>query len=92
MRTLGIVGIALLVLIFFVPIGGDNRVVAGPQGSELEAYYWSVGTMLILGPLTGGALDYLTPVSVLAGVVLIVITCYVLARATSGSRGSTTRK
>lgn len=73
LKILTFVGIFVLILIFFVPIGGDNRAVAGPQGNELEAYYWSVGTMLILGPLTGGALDYLSPVSVLVGGVLIVI-------------------
>jgi hypothetical protein len=69
------VGLGLLIaLVMLFPIGGDTRSVGGPGSpTKLVPYYWSLGSFLLLGPVTGGFLQHLNIGSILVGVVLSVL-------------------
>jgi hypothetical protein len=58
---LGLGVIVALVMLF--PIGGRFH-------SEGFLQYWSFGSVLFLGPITGGVLKYLNPGSILVGLAL----------------------
>lgn len=53
-RRIGLVGMLLLfALVMLVPIGGDTGDRTGPNGmQELDNYYWSAGTLFILGSIS----------------------------------------
>ncbi len=76
------VGLGLLIaLVMLFPIGGnfgpeeDTGIRTFPFGLPPESvrYYWSLGSIFFLGPITGGLLEHLNTGSILVGVVLSVL-------------------
>lgn len=69
------VGLSLLVeVVMLFPIGGRFETVSEP-GRPTESFlqYWSFGSDLFLGPITGGVLKYLNIGSILVGLALSVL-------------------
>ena len=76
------VGLGVMVgLVMLFPIGGnfgpakDTGTRTFPFGLPPESvrYYWSLGSIFFLGPITGGLLEHLNTWSILVGVVLSVL-------------------
>ncbi len=76
------VGLGLLVaLVMLFPIGGnfgpakDTGIRTFPFGLPPESvrYYWSLGSIFLLGPITGGLLEHLNTGSILVGLALSIL-------------------
>jgi hypothetical protein len=76
----------LLAFVMLMPIGGNSTVVHIPgEPAQVVHYYWSLGSIFLLGPLSGGALEHLGFLTVLVGVILSVGVGYAAYRLASTS-------
>ena len=82
--TLAIVLATFLAIVMLLPVGNDEEVVSQPDGSKIMTpYFWSIGSMLVLGPISGGNLQNLSPVSIILGIAIAFMggrAIYVLVR------------
>jgi len=82
--TLAIVLATFLAIVMLLPVGNDEEAVSQPDGSKIMTpYSWSIGSMLVLGPISGGNLQNLSPVSIILGIAIAFMgsrAIYVLVR------------